>query len=329
MARVAIPRNKFWRRFAVVALLVLLTALGVIVFWATIFTDIALRNATPEQLAQMVIHRFSLLPYDPDKVMQKCVDMGDEMVTALDKESSGFQKLWWDVPYRVVKILVEIDSPASIDSLEAMYRRDCEAAGTGVDSRDLVEDCQQVRMIGACGLVLKGKFEHPLGEDSALIKDLRTGPGPARALASLALGNLGNKEAVPYLVEMLLDNERASDDYAFGVAGSLGAIGDRRAIEPLRSCLTNYQNVRYIFRALVMLGDTEAIPLVIGRMPNGLDAKAVADLQKVTGCGFSGRDQAKWLQWWQENKGSYSFPPGVVQQFKEEALALPRVGGAI
>lgn len=328
MVRVATPESKFRRRFAVVAFLVLLTTWGVLVFWGTIFTDIAFRIATPEQLAEKVIHRYSLLPYDPDKVMQKCVDMGDEMVAALDKELSGSQNLLWDVPYRLVKILVEIDSPASIDMLEAMYRRDCEAAGTDVDPRDLVEDCQQVRMIGACGLVLKGKFEHPIDENSAIIRDLRTGPGPARALASLALGNLGNKEVVPYLIEVLLGEERTIG-YAFGVAGSLGVIGDPRAIDPLRSCLKNDQNVRYIFRALVMLGDTEAIPLVIGRMPDGLDAKAVADLQKVTGCGFSGRDQAKWLQWWQDNRQTYSIPPDVARKFREEALALPRIGGAM
>jgi HEAT repeat protein len=82
-----------------------------------------------------------------------------------------------------------------------------------------------------------------------------------RSEAAVALGNMGNIDAVPHLIEGLQDFEAP---VRANVAESLGRLGDERAVEPLIESLKHESgwNKRHMSNALVNIGEASMKSLV-------------------------------------------------------------------
>jgi len=90
-----------------------------------------------------------------------------------------------------------------------------------------------------------------------ILREAGGGQSRRRASAAEALGYLGDKRAVPPLIEMLRD---ADADIRARAAGALGRLGDRTALEPLLSVLKDKVSVVQLnaISSLGKLGDPRA-----------------------------------------------------------------------
>ena len=74
---------------------------------------------------------------------------------------------------------------------------------------------------------------------SLFIELLKSPSANVREHAASALGELGNRQAVPALIEALKDEEAVVREH---VASALGKLGDKRAVEPLQEALQKEKN---------------------------------------------------------------------------------------
>jgi HEAT repeat protein len=97
-----------------------------------------------------------------------------------------------------------------------------------------------------------------------LIQALRDGNSYVRVAACRALGAIGDRQAVPPLIQALGDRDRDRDVRA-AACWALGQIGDPQAIPPLIQALGDWNSdVRVVAcRALGAIGDRQAVPPLI------------------------------------------------------------------
>ena len=113
----------------------------------------------------------------------------------------------------------------------------------------------------------------------ALIRQLRFRSPNERKAAAEALGNNGDPQAVPHLIQALGDKKWEVRKYA---ALALGNLGDPQAVEPLTHALNDsYEKVREAAaEALGKLGDkaaAEALPRFIIAHPHAVLAVPMTD----------------------------------------------------
>jgi HEAT repeat protein len=125
-----------------------------------------------------------------------------------------------------------------------------------------------------------------------LIEALKDSGLFVRERAAFALGEIGDKRAVPPLIELLLHKEKGSGTY-LDAAKALGKIGDRRAIRPIMERFSK-SHFNYCFvKALIRLDAREAIPLIEEKMPKGRlydsDAEAKDNFEK-----FKRGEEVEW-----------------------------------
>ena len=112
------------------------------------------------------------------------------------------------------------------------------------------------------------EFKTPISTISLACEALKDKDTIVRQIAASALGRMGDKSAVPALIDALNNN-------VISAAEALGHINDKRAIPALMRALENPQ--RYIRRY------------------------AYEALEKMTKQNF-GSDAAKWREWWEKEK---------------------------
>lgn len=138
-------------------------------------------------------------------------------------------------------------------------------------------------------------------------------------MAVIALGVSGRKEAVPYLVNELLNS--SSYGGTATVVEALGNLEDERAVPVLKARMQkpDFYALSEAFRALIVLGEKEAVPLAIARISPDIQGNSagfvVQDLSLVTGRNF-GFDRQKWERWWQKSKDHWRIPERMRKQFK-------------
>ncbi len=100
-------------------------------------------------------------------------------------------------------------------------------------------------------------------QEDALIVLLDCQDAQMRKHAATALGEAGNRGAVPALIEALTDKDASVREH---VASALGELGDRRAVLPLSEIVTGDRDRRvreHAAVALGMIGDERALPRLI------------------------------------------------------------------
>jgi len=143
----------------------------------------------------------------------------------------------------------------------------------------------------------------------------------AKLAALNTLGQIGNKSAVPYLVQGIAMEGETAILYKIALR-LLAKFGDESAISHIKRML--YHEDVYVRReaalALDRLGDQSSVPIMIASLEaESLNTRSVASavLREVTGQDFtegrSLRDLSpdnqktaieKWKVWWQQNKNS-------------------------
>ena len=274
--------------------------------------------------------------------VRQCVWFGDRVLPHLRTEFQNYEDLRGSPSQDVALILGSIKSASALNELKTLYSR----------------TATHQKLIGALGLIIQGQWTEPLDERSFLIQCLRS--NDTRGLAIIALGVSGKKEAVPYLAEELLkiknpppleellkqnppppgstDNEayrtqailETFSNPAYGnygiqalLAEALGNLEDQRAIPALEERMRdpNFYAIPEAFRALIVLGEREAVPLAVARISPEIQGRnsglIVEALSQVTGQHF-GFDRQRWEAWWRANKDSWQIPVRVQKQFKSE-----------
>ena len=94
-------------------------------------------------------------------------------------------------------------------------------------------------------------------------------------------------------------------------------------IPVLRDCLksNDFNALPEAFRALVTLGDREAIPLAINRITPDIkrynSGFVVKELTKVTGQRYD-YDRQKWINWWNSVKQNWTIPKEFTRDWDKQ-----------
>ena len=149
-------------------------------------------------------------------------------------------------------------------------------------------------------------------------------------LAIVALGKTHATAAAPVLIEVV--SRRDSDYWREAWAcRALARIGFTGAVPALEAGLASpdsglsrpdFRALPDAFRALITLGDRNAVPLAISAMTQGPDQDLqqvglVKQLEKVTGRHF-GSDRQAWREWWRSVDRTWNIPSGFRKPFDDQ-----------
>ncbi len=258
---------------------------------------------TARRTAHILIHD----DYFGGRATSRAIHLGDAILPLIAGESRNFEKLNWVNAFRVAEVLGAINTAHSTLIAHHLYDRS--------------ERLQH--LVGSAALAQKGML------DSRGIDDLvATVNGPDRfegELAIIALGRAAATRAAPILIEVL--REGPGDYWRQAEAcDAIARIRYMAAIPILKSCLRSeeFDPLPNAFRALVTLGDSEAVPLAIARVGPELRGYnrggVVMELEKVTGQHF-GYDRQLWSVWWNSVKPGWSIPDAFKKRFDEQPPA--------
>ncbi|GEM_PF-2610355 len=233
------------------------------------------------------------------RAVRKAISYGDKILPLLKEESDSFdigtlnsRNAFW-----ISDVLGAIQSPESETILMNLYSRP-----------DL-----SAKLVGAIGLAQHGMLPEEIDENSFLVKTIRdSSAGEYASLAIIALGRSGNPKAVPFLLGVLRGSS-ANPHSAMYACQALARLRSQEAIGVLREYLQSPESeaLPAAFRALISLGDKDAVPLAIARVTpdiEGYNAGFIVDeLKTVTGKNF-GYDRQAWLRWWKSVEGKWEVP---------------------
>lgn len=259
---------------------------------------------TKEQTARILVHDFKF----GGRAKQKAIKYGDAILPLIMKESDDFSKLDNRNSYWIAEVLGKIQTDQSRTILKDLYTRTNKIK----------------RLTGAIGLAEQGIFPDRIDEESFLVRTVRTDPEQTETqLAIIALGKTKDPKALPCLLDIL--KRRPIDYWHHAYAcEAIARIHSQEAIPVLRDCMKSdqYYALPEAFRALIALGDRQAIPLAIARISPEIKNKnsgfVVKELKKVTGKSY-GYDRTKWEKWWETVKAQWQIPEKFTKPWDEQA----------
>ena len=170
--------------------------------------------------------------------MQELEDMGKEAVPAL---LAGLKDNAIDIRFQSARILGLIQAPEAKPALRDTLKNDASIV---------------VKLAAATALA-------KMGDDSGYtlaMNAVKSNDEHAVEKAVIALGDIGDKRAVPKLLEVLNSHGFAGSE----AARALGKIGDKTAVEPLIRALGRglWMKRWYAAEALGKIGDEKALPVL-------------------------------------------------------------------
>lgn len=285
----------------VATLLVILLLAGVVVA-SGVLAFMGFGGITPRQCVRSVRTSYNFL------AVRQCIWFGDRVLPYLKIEFQNYEGLAGFPSKDVAVILGSIKSEAALSVLRELYSR----------------TQTWPKLIGATGLIIQGQFTDPIDEKSFLIQCLSS--SDTVEMATIGLGMSGRKEAVPYLVNALLNPRYRNYTVYSTLADALANLGDPRAIPALKQCMQRADCFTpEAFQALIVLGEREAVPLGIARISpeiRGLNSGFIVDaLSDATGQKY-GFDRPGWEHWWQVNKNAWQIPERARKRFKPGSRLL-------
>jgi HEAT repeat protein len=223
--------------------------------------------------------------------IDKAVDYGDDLLPFLQEETEDYEELnGLNAPW-IAEVLGRIRTENAQDTLRALYSSKMPLA----------------RFTGAAGLARQGILPDPIDEDHFLVQAICNASGTWADqdevdLAVIALGYAKDEAALPYLFGVLQREQAYACD-------AIGRIGSESAIPVLKDCLRSFQfhALPHAFRALIALGDKEAVPLAIARITGSNSGSLVQELKNVTGVSFE-YNRHLWQRWWDFAGSSWQIP---------------------
>lgn len=272
-------------------------------------------DLTMQQTAQILVNDLDF----GSRVQDRAIAYGDAIIPILRKESQDFGDLNNRNSFWIAEVLGNIKSRQSRATLYNLYSR-----------KDSMK-----KLTGAVGLAHQGIFPDGISEKSFLVKSVRkciatplaiamdTGYDPSEAeLAVIALGYSRSTKALPCLIDLLGTHDM---DYGCHTQACIAVarIRSPKVIPVLRDCLksNDFHALPEAFRALVTLGDREAIPLSINRITPEIkhynSGFVVKELTKVTGQRYD-YDRQKWMDWWNSAKQNWIIPKEFTRDWDKQ-----------
>jgi hypothetical protein len=260
-------------------------------------------GSTKEETARILVHDLKF----GRRAQQKAVEYGDTILPLIQAESSGFTGLNGRNAFWIAEVLGAIKTDRSRAILLDLYSRTNPV----------------VKLTGPVGLVQQSALPDSIEENGFLVQTVRNETGQAETeLAIIALGKSKNRAALPCLLDVL--RKRPTDYWCHAYAAvALARIGSKDAVPILRECLQSpeFHALPEAFRALVALGDRDAVPLAIARVSPDLQGYnggfVVGELKKVTGRSH-GYDGQAWKSWWESAKSSWQIPEQFLKPWDEQ-----------
>lgn len=234
----------------------------------------------------------TVIEVDKPLIMDVDIDIVGSLVTILKDKDSGVQR-------KAAEALAKIGAPA----VEALAKIGEPAVHPLIAAFKEVELDVQEWVAGALAKI---------GEPAVgpLIAALKDEDWVVRGLAAKALGNIKDPRAVEPLITTLKDKDWGVRDNA---AEALAKIGEP-AIQPLIAALKNkdWRVPKGAAWALAKIGEPAVQPLIdtLKDKDSGIREGAAEALEKITEQDFR-KDQVKWQEWWEENKGKFRMGKGV------------------
>lgn len=276
------------------------TALLARSFWRANFGP----GSSKEETARILVHDLKF----GRRAQQKAVEHGDAILPLIRAESSDFTRLNGRNAFWIAEVLGAIKTDVSRAIMMDLYTR--------------TNSIQ--KLTGAVGLAQQGLLPEVIDEESYLVQAVRSGSDQSeRELAIIALGKSTNGAALPCLLDVI----RKPAHYGYWdharTCEALARIGSEESIPVIREALQSpeFHALPEAFRALIALGDKEAVPLAIARVSPGLrgynSGFVVDELKKVTGKSF-GYDGGEWKNWWESAKDFWQIPEEFLKPWDEQ-----------
>ncbi len=238
---------------------------------------------------------------------QKAIRHGDRILPLIKKESNNYEKLNGRNSFWIAEVLGQIQTEQSRAILIDLYSR----------SNTLH------RLVGALGLASHGGYTEPINKQSFLAQVILNDSGRTESyLAIIALGKTKDKNALPFLLDILKKRRIGYWNHAYSCE-AIARIGSKEAVPILRECLkdNNFHALPQAFRALITLGDKQAVPLAIARITPAIknynSGFIVKKLKKVTGRNFGYKREA-WQEWWNSVKDKWEIPHKFLKPYDEQ-----------
>jgi hypothetical protein len=241
------------------------------------------------------------------EAQQRAIGYGDDILPLIREESKDFALLDNRNSFWIAEVLGAIRTDASRAIMLDLYSRGEPMA----------------RLTGAIALAQQGALPDPVEEGGFLIRTVREGADDdLRELAIIALGRSRDPAALPCLLDVLRVPHAYGEHARACVA--VARIGSHTASPVLRDCLRSpdFHALPDAFRALLALGDREAVPLAIARISPALkgynSGGVVEELETVTGVSH-GYDRPAWSDWWESVEATWQIPQPFLRPWDEQA----------
>lgn len=280
----------------------LMLAIGAVLLVRYVWMATLGPGSNKEETARILVHDLKF----GGRAQKKAIEYGDAILPLLQAESAGFTRLNGRNAFWIAEVLGAVKTDPSRAILLDLYAR--------------TNSIQ--KLTGAVGLAQQGLLPDKIDEESFLVRTVRIGTGQTeRELAIIALGKTTNHAALACLHD-IVGKPAGYWDHAYGCE-ALARIGSSDSIPVLRECLrsADFHALSEAFRALIALGDREAVPLAIARVSPELEKYnsgfVVGELRKVTGRSY-GYNGQKWKNWWESAKTSWQIPAQFLKPWDEQ-----------
>jgi hypothetical protein len=241
------------------------------------------------------------------RAKKKAIRYGDSILPLIKTESGNFALLNGRNAFWIAEVLGSIKTEQSRAILNDLYSRSNRTA----------------RLTGATGLAQQGALPDKVDEQNFLVHAVRSESIDTELeLAVIALRRSKDPAALPCLLDALRKEGGGYWKHAYACQAVV-RIGSKEAVPVLEDCLRSpvYYALPDAFRALIALGDTNAVPLAIARVSPAEEqynsGYVVKELQKVTHKRY-GFDSAVWEKWWESTKTTWQIPDEFLKPWDEQ-----------